>query len=168
MTAGRTGRNTHHIQTSRNSGLRIAFPTLPISWFSCTSRRQKIQPPDPITDPDRSRRRFTHLAIAKRKNRPVPTVNDYRKGKASTDETSTQLLTVLNAKPKQQNKIKEKQRSTRDLNKRLAYTPHIPRQAVDYVSLPRTWLEFQTQSLQYQGHPIWDLCSPKEFYEWTN
>ncbi len=41
-------------------------------------------------------------------------------------------------------------------------------QPVDYyVPLPRTWLEFQTQSLQYQGHPIWNLCSPKEYYEWT-
>jgi hypothetical protein len=33
--------------------------------------------------------------------------------------------------------------------------------------LPDTWLEFQSQQSRHLNHPMWDLCSPWEYYEWT-
>jgi hypothetical protein len=37
----------------------------------------------------------------------------------------------------------------------------------EYIPLPQTWDEFNRDSDKYRGHPIWDICSPKEYYEWT-
>ena len=37
----------------------------------------------------------------------------------------------------------------------------------DYTPLPRTWDEFQKSQSRFIHHPTWDLCSPQEYYKWT-
>ncbi len=36
-----------------------------------------------------------------------------------------------------------------------------------YPPLPRTYADFTAHASAYSDHPAWDLCSPKEFYLWT-
>jgi hypothetical protein len=37
----------------------------------------------------------------------------------------------------------------------------------EYIPLPRTWEEFQAAQELYREHPMWDLYSPQEHYNWT-
>jgi hypothetical protein len=36
-----------------------------------------------------------------------------------------------------------------------------------FTPLPLTWEEFQVDSDKYLTHPLWDQCSPQEYYQWT-
>ncbi len=36
------------------------------------------------------------------------------------------------------------------------------------TTLPRTYTDFLATASAYSGHPVWNLCSPKEYYLWTN
>ncbi len=37
----------------------------------------------------------------------------------------------------------------------------------EYYPLPITWDEFQQEAEAHKQHPLWDQCSPKEYYLWT-
>ncbi len=43
---------------------------------------------------------------------------------------------------------------------------HVPKED-KYTPLPRTMIEYLKVKDKYISHPIWDLCSPCEFYKWT-
>jgi hypothetical protein len=37
----------------------------------------------------------------------------------------------------------------------------------EYEPLPLTWEEFQQKTSNYLNHPLWDMCSTIEYYQWT-
>ncbi len=123
----------------RNQGLRITFP----------QSRQKIQSPASATDKDRGRQRRTHLITD---DRLGTTVTDHGKGSVMTDAALAQLPLILN------NNTETKKNEIRNQD-------NLGDQ--EYDILPNTWLEFQSQQSRYLNHPMWDLCSPWEYYEWT-
>ena len=53
--------------------------------------------------------------------------------------------------------------ATRDGKRVKMNFPH----PANFAPLPDTWEEFQELSHNYLGHPIWDICSPKEYYQWN-
>jgi hypothetical protein len=131
--------NTYLRVKPRTKGLRIAFP----------QSRQKIQSPVSATDKDRGRQRQTHLTTD---DRLGTTVTDHGKGSVRTDAALTQLPLTLN------NNTETEQNEIRNQDKQCDKECDI---------LPNTWLEFQSQQSRYLNHPMWDLCSPWEYYEWT-
>jgi hypothetical protein len=135
-------RSTYLRVKPRTQGLRIAFP----------QSRQKIQSPVSATDKDRGRQRRTHLTTVVRDNRLETTVTDHGKGSVMTDTALTQLPLILdNNTEKKEDEIQHQDKSCDR----------------DHEILPATWLEFQLQQSRYLNHPMWDLCSPWEYYEWT-
>ncbi len=124
--------------------LRVAFPQM----------RQKTQPTNFVTDKASGRRQSTHLDTVVREKRPVPTITDYRKMTTSRVRPSPQIQRALGSIPNKQTRNKE-------------YDESFFPKPKEYTPLPETWLEFQKQQPQYLHHPIWDLCSPVEFYKWT-
>ncbi len=125
-------------------------------------------------------RRSNHLATVVRDDRPVPTVDDYRKDANLKERPSAQLTHVLTPMPKKETKgyvnkgchTKSMRRKTRHINVRINGTPRNSQVATNPTSqtnliLPRTLREYQLNPLLYSTRPEWDLCSPIEYYEWT-
>jgi hypothetical protein len=121
----------------RTQGLRIAFP----------QSRQKIQSPVSATDNDRGRQRRTHLTTD---DHLGTTVTDHGKVSVMTDTALAQLPLILNNNT--ETKKNEIQNQDRICGR-------------EYDTLPNIWLEFQSQQSRYLNHPMWDLCSPWEYYE---
>jgi hypothetical protein len=131
--------NTYLRMKPRAKGLRIAFPQL----------RQKIQSPVSATDKDRGRQRRTHRTTD---DHLGTTVTDHGKGSVGKDTALTQHpLTLNNTTDTEQNEIRDQAKQCDN----------------ECDILPHTWLEFLSQQSRYLHHPIWDLCSPWEYYEWT-
>jgi hypothetical protein len=126
-------------------------------------------------------RRPNHLTTGVRDDRPVPTVQDYRKDANLKERPSTQLTRVLTLMPEEDGRKRQVQKSsrtkpmrrkTRHINVRLDGTPRHTQKSERHTSqtsliLPRALQEYQMNPSLYSSRPEWDLCSPIEYYRWT-
>jgi hypothetical protein len=133
-----------------------------------------------VTGLGRGWQRANHLATGARNDRPVPNVNDYRKGANLKERPSAQLTHVLTHMPKKETKghvnkgchTKPMRNKINDIDVRLDGTPRNAQTPTHYTFqassiLPRTLREYQMNPSLYSSRPEWDLCSPIEYYEWT-
>ena len=79
--------------------------------------------------------------------------NDLKNNKESDDEISSG---EVNEEIKNEQKMIEELKQYQKLPSPEMYTP-----------LPLTWEDFQKNESQYLHHPLWDLWSPMEYYQWT-